>query len=205
MLEEIKKTLMSGGEELKKLVEEALSKGIGPSSILNEALIPGMEELGEKFARKEIFVPELLFAARSMMEAIKVLEPHLAKNVEKGKGGKGRVVLGTVKGDIHSIGKNLVSIMMRGIGFEVEDIGVDIPPSDFVKKSEGADIVGLSCLMTTSLPYLEKTVKALKERGKRVIVGGAVVTSSFAERIGADAYAPDAATAAMKAKEILGR
>jgi len=199
MIEKIKKALIEG-EDIKGLVEEAL-KNTDAHKILNEALIPAMEELGEKFSRKEVFVPELLFAARSMMGALEVLEPYIAgKDVQ----GKGRVLLGTVKGDIHSIGKNLVSMMMRSVGFEVEDAGVDIPPEEFLKRSEGFDIVGLSCLLTTSLPFLEETVRLLKEKGKRVIVGGAVVTRSFAEKIGADAYAPDAGAAAMIAKNLVG-
>lgn len=165
-----------------------------------------MTLVGEQFQKQEIFVPEVLLAARAMLAGMEVLEPLLIKEkVEP----KGKVALGTVQGDIHSIGKNLVGIMLKGAGFEVKDLGVDVSPQKFVGATqEGAEMVCMSCLLTTSLPFLKATLQALQEMGMRekvkVMVGGAVVTPRYATEIGADGYAPNAALAAEKAKELLG-
>jgi len=205
MLDEIKQKLMDGNHEaLQNLVKQALDGGTSAADILNDGLLKGMEVVGERFKNKEIFVPEVLFSARAMLQVLELLDPQLA--AQGGGEPKGKVVIGTVKGDVHNVGKNLVGIMFRGTGLEVIDIGVDVPGEKFVKVSaeEEADFVALSCLLTTSLPQIEETVRVLKEKGKKVMIGGAVVTPAFAEKIGADAYAADAGSAAQEAKKLLG-
>ncbi len=206
MMQEIQKKLIEGDNEaLKTLVKDALDDGVLAGDILNDGLLKGMEIIGERFKNKEIFVPEVLFAARAMLQVLNILEPRLA---EQGGGeAKGKVVIGTVKGDVHNVGKNLVGIMFRGTGLDVIDIGVDVPVEKFVDESDSqeADFVALSCLLTTSLPQMEETVRALKEKGRKVMIGGAVVTAAFAEKIGADAFAADAGSAAQEAARLLGR
>jgi 5-methyltetrahydrofolate--homocysteine methyltransferase len=206
MLEEIKNKLIDGDNEaLQTIVKKALDEGASAADILNEGLLKGMEIIGEKFKNKEVFVPEVLFAARAMLQVLDILDPHLA--AQGGGEAKGKVVIGTVKGDVHNVGKNLVGIMFRGTGLEVIDIGVDAPVEKFVEafEKEKSDFVALSCLLTTSLPQMEETVRSLKEKGSRVMIGGAVVTTAFAESVGADAYAPDAGSAAQEAKRLTGR
>jgi 5-methyltetrahydrofolate--homocysteine methyltransferase len=188
-------------------VQAALADGVPAETILKEALIPGMEEAGDLFARGEYFVPELLFSARAMSSAVEAMRPQLVKG---GYEPAGKVVMGTVQGDLHDIGKKLVSMMLEGCGFEVVDLGTDVPPERFVEvtKESGAKLVGLSTLLTTMLPAMETTIRALREADfadpVHVIVGGAPVTESYAQQIGADGYAPDASSATTLARRLLG-
>lgn len=207
ILEAIKENLIQGqAPKVKELIQQALAEGISPNKILDDGLIGAMSIVGEGFQKKEMYVPEVLLAARAMLSGMEVLEPILASaGVER----KGKVVLGTVQGDIHSMGKNLVGIMLRGAGFEVNDLGVDIPPEKFVDAAkEGTQMVCLSCLLTTSLPFMQSTLEALAAAGLRdkikTMVGGPLVTQGYADKIGADGYAPNAAAAVDKAKELLG-
>lgn len=186
-----------------ELVKSLLAAGTSPEAVLNEGLIAVMSRVGERFQAKEVYVPEVLLAARAMLAGMEALEPAL---VEAGVERQGKVVLGTVKGDIHNIGKNLVGIMLKGAGFEVNDLGVDVPPQRFVEAAQaGAQLVCMSALLTTSMPMMKTTLQALRQAGLKVktMVGGAVVTQSHADSIGADGYAPDAASAAIKARELL--
>jgi 5-methyltetrahydrofolate--homocysteine methyltransferase len=186
---------------------DALAEEVPAETILNEALIAGMEEVGDLFARSEYFVPELLFSARAMSAALDVLRPAL---VGSGYEPIGKVIMGTVQGDLHDIGKRLVGVMLEGIGFEVLDLGSNVAPQRFTEaaKESGARLVGLSSLLTTTLPAMEETVRAFRkaelEGEVRVMVGGAPVTESFAQQIGADGYAPDASSAAVLARRLVG-
>jgi len=186
---------------------EALARNVPAETILRDALIPGMEEVGDLFARGEYFVPELLFSARAMSAAVEAMRPELVKG---GYEPAGKVVMGTVKGDLHDIGKRLVSMMLEGCGFEVVDLGADVAPERFVEaaRESGAKLVGLSTLLTTMLPAMAATVRAIRQGGLgdtvRVMVGGAPVTESFAQQIGADGYADDASSAAALARRLVG-
>jgi 5-methyltetrahydrofolate--homocysteine methyltransferase len=188
-------------------VRAALADDIPAETILKEALIPGMEKAGDLFARGEYFVPELLFAARAMSSAVEAMRPQLVKG---GYEPAGKVVMGTVQGDLHDIGKKLVSMMLEGCGFEVVDLGTDVPPERFVEVAQesGARLVGLSTLLTTMLPAMETTVRALRQAKLtdpvHIMVGGAPVTESYAQQIGADGYAPDASSATALARRLLG-
>ncbi|MDD7741078.1 MAG: corrinoid protein [Fusicatenibacter sp.] len=204
IIEEICDFLQKGrAKNVKKLVEEALEQGMDPKVILNEGLLNGMMIVGGKFKRNEVFVPEVLVAARAMNVGLSILEPRL---VEVGNEPIGKAVIGTVKGDLHDIGKNLVAMMMKGAGFEIHDLGTDVDAETFIAKAEevGADVICMSALLTTTMPNMQNVVDALKEKGLRdkyiVMVGGAPVNESFAEQIGADYYTADAATAAETAK-----
>jgi len=192
-------------DEVERLVKEALDEGVPPAQILNEGLIAGMSVVGEKFKNNEFYVPEVLIAARAMNAGMAILEPILT---QAGMEPVATVAIGTVKGDLHDIGKNLVAMMLKGGGFKVVDLGIDCAPEKFVKAAqEGAKIIGMSALLTTTMPQMEVTIKALKEAGLedvKVMVGGAPVTQKYADEINADGYAPDAATAVDKAKELLG-
>ena len=187
------------------LVQEALDEGNAPIDILNQGMIDAMSIVGEKFKKNEIFVPEMLIAAKAMKKGVEVLKPLLAAGAA---GALGKVVIGTVAGDLHDIGKNLVAMMIESAGFEVIDLGVDVPVEKFIvaAKEEGVKIVACSALLTTTMPALEATVAALNALENRaaikVMVGGAPITQEFADKVGADAYTPDAATAAKKAKEL---
>ena len=185
-------------------VAEAIDAGFAPEEILNK-MIGAMDVVGEKFKNGEIFVPEMLIAAKAMNKGVEVLKPHLASGAA---GALGKVVIGTVAGDLHDIGKNLVAMMIESAGFEVIDLGVDVPVEKFVAaaEEEGVVIVACSALLTTTMPALEATVGALKASGKayKVMVGGAPITQEFADKVGADAYTADAASAAKKAKELVG-
>lgn len=194
-------------EKVKELTKNAIADGMDVATILDDGLIAGMGVIGEQFERKDAYVPELLLAARAMRAGMELLEPLL---VSSGVEPKGKVVLGTVKGDVHNIGKDLVGIMLKGAGFDIIDLGVDVPPEKFsevVGKGE-VGIVGISGLLTTTLPFMKTTIEALDAAGLRkrvkVMIGGAVVTQDYADRIGADAYAANAAEAVSKAKELLG-
>ena len=186
---------------------DALAEEVPAETILNEALIAGMAEVGDLFARSEYFVPELLFSARAMSAALDVLRPAL---VGSGYEPIGKVIMGTVEGDLHDIGKRLVGVMLEGSGFEVLDLGSNVASQRFTEaaKESGARLVGLSSLLTTTLPAMEETVRAFRkaelEGEVRVMIGGAPVTESFAQQIGADGYAPDASSAAVLARRLVG-
>ncbi|MBL7171052.1 MAG: corrinoid protein [Candidatus Omnitrophica bacterium] len=189
------------------LVKEAIAEGIAPKDILEKGLIAGMSAVGKKFKINEIFVPEVLIAAKAMQAGLTVLEPLLA---ESGVKPVAKVVIGTVKGDLHDIGKNLVAMMFRGTGFSVLDLGIDVPPERFIKsaEAENAPIIAISSLLTTSMPSMKDTVELLKKKGSaariKIIIGGAPVTQEYADEIKADGYAPDASSAVDKVKELLG-
>jgi len=207
-LKEIADNLIEGeADKVGELIQAAIDKGIGVEKILNEGLIVGMTVVGQQFKKEEIFLPEVLFAARAMKAGLELLEPLL---LSIGTASKGKVVLGTVKGDVHDIGKNLVAVMLKGAGFEVIDIGVDTPAERFIEaaREQGARLIGMSALLGTTMQNMQTTITALEEAGLKgqikTMIGGAIVTQSFADKIGADGYAPDAASAVDKAKELLG-
>jgi corrinoid protein of di/trimethylamine methyltransferase len=187
-------------------VQEALDEGCDPNAVL-DAMISAMDVVGENFKNGTIFVPEMLVSAKAMKKGVEVLKPHLASGAA---GALGKVIIGTVAGDLHDIGKNLVAMMIESAGFEVIDLGVDVPIEKFVSTVEAnpdVKIVGCSALLTTTMPALEATVAALNaapfRKNIKVMVGGAPITQEFADKIGADAYTPDAASAAKKAKELV--
>lgn len=207
IIEEMSQFLQKGrAKNVKALVEQALEEGMDPKIILNEGLLSGMMIVGRKFKNNEVFVPEVLVAARAMNAGLTVLEPKL---VEVGNEPIGKAVIGTVKGDLHDIGKNLVAMMLKGAGFEVIDEGVDVDADTFIDKAEevGADVICMSALLTTTMPNMQDCIERLSERGLRekyiVMIGGAPVNDSFARQIGADYYTPDAATAAEVAKDAV--
>lgn len=186
-------------------VKAALDAGVPAEAILKEALISAMAEVGRLFEENEYFVPEMLVSARAMQSGLTLLKPLLA---ESGAEPAGRVVIGTVKGDLHDIGKNLVAMMLEGAGFEVIDLGTDVSPEKFVKAvvDNKASIIGMSALLTTTMPSMSTTIKALEEAGIRdqvkVMIGGAPVTDGFAKQVGADGYSPDASSAVRLAKSL---
>jgi 5-methyltetrahydrofolate--homocysteine methyltransferase len=204
-LEALAEAVIGGDQKAAELTKAALDEGVGPESILEEGLIAGMNTVGERFKAGEFYIPEVLIAARAMKMAMEILEPKL---VEAGVEPLGKAVIGTVKGDLHDIGKNLVMMMLKGAGFEVTDAGTDVSAEDFVAKAKesGAQIVGLSALLTTTMSMMEKTIQSIKEAGlaAKVMIGGAPVTQNFADKIGADGYAPDAASAVDLAKSLIG-
>ena len=187
-------------------VQATLDAGVAASDILNKGCIAAMAEVGRLFEEGEMFVPEMLIAARAMQAGMNILKPHLAEGeiVSAGK-----VVIGTVAGDLHDIGKNLVGMMMEGAGFEIVDLGTDVKPEAFVGvvRQHAPDLIGMSALLTTTMPAMKATIEALEEAGLRdrvkVVIGGAPVTQAYADQVGADGYAPDASSAARKAKELL--
>ena len=207
LFEQISAKLIAGQlDDVAKLTQEAVDKGNGAQDILEKGLLAGMDVVGQRFKANDMFIPEVLRCAQCMHGAMEILRPLLA---ESGAEALGKVVIGTVKGDLHDIGKNLVSMMFNGAGFEVNDIGVDKDPAAFVTavKESSANIVGLSALFTTTMPQMAATVKAIEEAGIRqqvkIMVGGAPVTQAFAEENGADAYTSNAASAVDKAKELI--
>jgi 5-methyltetrahydrofolate--homocysteine methyltransferase len=189
-----------------EITSSALAEGIGHESILNDGLIAGMNIIGERFKNNEVYIPEVLMAAIAMKSAMEVLEPRL---IEAGVEPIGKAAVGTVQGDLHDIGKNLVVMMLKGAGFEVIDLGVNVSAQVFVEKAKetNAKIIGMSALLTTTMPSMEKTVKAVKQAGLAVktMIGGAPVTQAYADKIGADGYAPDAASAVDLAKSLIGK
>ena len=196
--------------DINKAVEEtkkALDAGTDVQDILDKGLISPMDEVGARFASGKMFVPQMLRSAKAMQECMALIQPFFQ---EQDINFKGKIVIGTVKGDLHDIGKNLVSMMMEGAGFTVIDIGVDIPADVFVEKVKetGADILAMSALLSTTMPGMKATIEALQNAGLRekvkVMIGGAPVSDSFAGQIGADSYAPDAGSAVIEAKKILG-
>ena len=206
LLNEISENLQRGKAKIvKELVQKAVDEGIEPAVILNEGLLAGMNVIGEKFKTNEVYVPEVLVAARAMNMGVGVLKPLLA---EAGVQAAGRVCIGTVQGDLHDIGKNLVKLMFEGKGLEVIDLGTDVSPETFVNtaKNEGCQIIACSALLTTTMGVMADVVKAAEAAGIRdnvkIMIGGAPVTEEYCKQIGADAYTPDAASAADKALEF---
>lgn len=207
LLKDIAEELIQGHvERTVELTQRALDEGTPPREVLESGLIAGMSVVGVRFREGEMFVPEVLLSGRAMQKAMEILSPFLGEGAEARVG---KVVIGTVKGDLHDIGKNLVAMMLEGAGFEVKNLGVDVDADRFVEavKTEGADIVAISALLTTTMYGMKETIEALKEAGLRdrvkIMVGGAPVTEDFARDIGADAYAYNAASAVDKAKEIV--
>jgi methylmalonyl-CoA mutase cobalamin-binding domain/chain len=202
------KTLTGNGPAVLDLTRTGLSQGLGPETLLYEALIPALEEVGARFERGDFFVPEMLIAGKAMAGALEILRPLLA---ETGAEAIGTVVMGTVKGDVHDIGKNLVNIMFEGAGFQVIDLGVQVAPEKFVDavRTHKPDIVGFSAFLTTTMPMFKANINALTKAGLRdqvmVMVGGAPVTQEYADVVGADGYAADASAAVVKAKELIRR
>lgn len=195
-------------ETIKKLVTQALAEGVGAQSILDRGLLPGMQVVGDRFKAGEMFIPEVLLVARAMRAGMEILRPALT---EKEGQATGTVVIGTVQGDLHNIGKNLVAMMLEGAGFRVIDLGIDVKPQAFVKavSQHKPDIVALSALLSTTMLRMADTINALKEanmrEGVKIMAGGAPVTEEFVKNIGADGYASNAGAAVDKAKELLGR
>jgi len=207
-LSALAENLINGkANEVKELTQKALDDGVAPGEILNSGLIKGMNVVGERFKNNEFYVPEVLIAARAMHAGMDILKPKL---IESGVQPIGTVLLGTVKGDLHDIGKNLVAMMLEGAGFEVIDLGIDVPPEKFVQavEEQGGDVIAMSALLTTTMTQMKTTLEALEEAGVKgkvkTLIGGAPVTQNYADEIGADGYARDAASAADKAKELLG-
>jgi len=207
-LKEIADSLIKGkAPEVKELVKKALDEGVEVEKILNEALVAGMDVVGKKFQANEFYIPEMLIAARAMKAGMEIIRPILIQEDIKSQG---TVALGTVKGDLHDIGKNLVGMMLEGAGFEVIDMGVDVAPEKFIQtaKEKKAHLIGLSALLTTTMVGMKDVIKALKEAGLdskvKVMIGGAPLTRDYADEIGADGYAPDAASAVDEARKLLG-
>ncbi|MCX7615384.1 MAG: corrinoid protein [Clostridiales bacterium] len=194
-------------KNVKDLIEQALLNGLSAESILQDALLPAMDTIGEKFKSGELFIPHVLMAAKAMKAGMELLHPHL---VSGNSMSKGTVVLGTVKGDLHDIGKNLVKMMMEGKGLTVIDLGVDVPAEKFITSAieNGASIIGCSALLTTTMPEMKKVVEQVKQKNLsnkiKVMIGGAPVTQDYCDSINADIYTPDAATAAEEALKAIG-
>ena len=208
LLQEMASNLYNGEEEkVASLVRQALDQGMAPGTILSDGLIAGMDEVGKDFKADVLYMPEVLVAARAMQAGMDVLRPLLA---ESDVTGAGKYLIGTVEGDLHDIGKNLVRMMLEGAGFQTVDLGKDVKPEAFVAavREHQPNILGLSALLTTTMPAMKTTIEALEEAGLRdsvkIMVGGAPVTATFAEEIGADAYAPDAASAVDVARNLTG-
>ena len=199
-------TLVGNAPEVLNLTRQGLELGLGPETLLYEALIPSLEEVGARFERGDFFVPEMLIAGKAMAGALEILRPLLA---ETGAETMGKIVMGTVKGDVHDIGKNLVNIMFEGAGFEVIDLGVQVAPEKFLDaiREHQPDIVGFSAFLTTTMPMFKANINALQKAGMRdqviVMVGGAPVTQEYADVVGADGYASDASAAVVRAKELI--
>ncbi len=208
LLGQIAENLIRGkAPEVKGLVQQAIESGLGAQEILNQGLVAGMAVVGDKFKKNEFYVPEVLIAARAMKAGMELLRPLL---VAAGVEPKASVAIGTVKGDLHDIGKNLVAMMLEGAGFRIIDLGVNVTPEKFVAavQEQQADLVAMSALLTTTMGSMKTTIEALEEAGVRdsvkVMVGGAPLTQSFADEIGADGYSPDAASAVDLANSLVG-
>ena len=208
LIEEIRQAVIDGQAKIVvPKVEEALAQGLTPEAILHEGLIDAMQEVGRLFEEGEYFVPEMLIAARAKKAALAILQPLL---VDQGVEPLGRIAIGTVKGDLHDIGKSLVAMMLEGAGFEVVDLGVDVAPERFIEEvQKGANVVAMSALLTTTMPNMKTTIEAIEAAGLRaqaiILVGGAPVTHAYAKEIGADGYAPDASSAVRVARELTGK
>ena len=208
ILEQIASNLYNGEDEVvADLVQQGLDQEVSPAELLNGGLIAGMDEVGRDFKAGDLYVPEVLIAARAMRAGMSILRPLLA---EGDVPSAGKYIVGTVRGDLHDIGKNLVKMMLEGAGFETIDLGTDVSPDEFVAavREHQPQIVGMSALLTTTMPGMKATIEGLEEAGLRdtvkIMVGGAPLTAAFAEQIGADAYAPDAATAVDVARSLVG-
>jgi len=208
LFEKMAEKLIAGKEdEVKSLTQEALDKGAAARDILDNGLLAGMDVVGQRFKAGDMFIPEVLLCARCMHGAMDIIKPLLS---EGDAAGMGTYLIGTVEGDLHDIGKNLVSMMLQGAGFQVIDLGTNITAQQFVDavKEHQPDILGMSALLTTTMPRMEETIQALKEAGVRdglkIMAGGAPVTQDFVEKIGGDAYGANAASATEKAKELVG-
>ena len=206
ILEQMAADLMKGkANDVKAAVQQALDDGIEPGSILTDGLLSGMGVIGERFKKNEVYVPEVLIAARAMKAGMEILQPQLAAS---GVEPRGTAVVGTVKGDLHDIGKNLVCMMLEGAGFKVCDIGIDVDPEKFVAeaKANNADVIGVSALLTTTMTNMKAVVDAVKasDATAKVMIGGAPVSQAFCDEIGADGYAADAASAADLASSFVG-
>jgi 5-methyltetrahydrofolate--homocysteine methyltransferase len=204
---ELQEAIIKGKRDaVEPLIRQALSEGLNPEEIMNHILIPAMDVVGEQFSRNEIFLPEMMIAARAMNIGLDILRPML---IAKGVSSRGKVIIGTVKGDIHDVGKNIVSMILQGAGYEVMDLGIDVPPEKFIGaiNQYQPKFVLMSALITLTMSMMEDTIKALKKAGVRdkvkVGVGGAPLTQSFADRIGADFYGKDARAAVIKCNEYL--
>ena len=208
LLGKMAESLIAGKvDEVTELTKEALDGGSSPQDILEQGLLAGMEVVGKRFKANEMFIPEVLRCAKCMHGAMEILRPLL---VEAGVKTAGTFVIGTVKGDLHDIGKNLVGMMFEGAGFKVVDLGIDLEPQEFIDalKEHKATLLGMSALLTTTMPKMGETINAIKEAGIRdqikIMIGGAPVTAEYAKEVGADAYASNAASAVDKGKELLG-
>ncbi|NLC56111.1 MAG: cobalamin-binding protein [Armatimonadetes bacterium] len=208
LLESLAQFVIEGNaQKAKETTDEALATGVPVADIINKGLVAGMQVVGQKFKCNEFYIPEVLIAARAMKQSMEKLRPLIA---DSGIQPVGKVAIGTVQGDLHDIGKNLVGMMLEGAGFEVIDLGTDVSPATFVEavRERGVGAIGLSALLTTTMPAMKETIAALQEAGYRdqvkVIVGGAPLTQAYADEIGADGYAPDAASAVDTAKALLG-
>jgi 5-methyltetrahydrofolate--homocysteine methyltransferase len=208
LLGKMAESLIAGKiDEVVDLTKEALDGGAAPADILDQGLLAGMDVVGQRFKAEEMFIPEVLRCAKCMHSAMEILRPLLA---ETGAESIGTLIIGTVKGDLHDIGKNLVGMMFEGAGFNVVDLGIDKEPQVFVDaiKEHNAKLIGMSALLTTTMPKMGETINAIKEAGVRdqvkILVGGAPITAAFAEEIGADGYASNAASAVEKGKELIG-
>ena len=208
LIQEIYDGIIDGQAPLvSQKVQQALDSDVDPAAILNQGMIAAMAEVGKRFEEGEYFVPEMLIAARAMQAGLALLKPRLQQTDLRSSG---KVVIGTVKGDLHDIGKNLVAMMLEGAGFEIVDLGTDVSPDKFVTaaREHQADLVAMSALLTTTMPNMKVTIDALQTAGLRqqvkVIIGGAPITESFARQVGADGYAPDASRAVALAKSLMG-
>jgi len=204
-LEALAESIIKGDQNAAvELTRTALDDGTAAKSILDDGLIAGMDVVGVRFKKNEVYIPEVLIAARAMKMAMQILEPALSK---AGVEPIGKFLIGTAQGDLHDIGKNLVAMMLKGAGFEVIDLGVDVGPEKFIEQAKATNVqlIGMSALLTTTMPGMEKTIKALREAGisAKVMVGGAPVTQGYADKIGADGFAADAATAVDVAKSLV--
>ena len=207
LLKQMQTDLYNGDmDAVEAATRKAIDDGMSPKEILDDGLIAGMDVVGRDFKAGDLFIPEVLLCARAMHAGLEILRPLLARS---GVPAQGKLVIGTVAGDLHDIGKNLVSMMFQGAGFEVIDLGTDVPPEKFVEavRAENADLVGMSALLTTTMPSMKATIDALIQAGLRdkvkVLIGGAPVTAEYSEAIGADGFAPDAGAAVDAARELL--
>lgn len=207
LLDEMNTSIIEGDrDKVEELTRQALEQGIEVKAILNEGMIGAMDVVGQRFESGEMFIPEMIVAGESMTRGLNILRPLFK---ESGIKPQGTVVIGTVKGDVHSIGKSLASMMMEGAGFKIIDLGVNVSPEQFVNsaREERAQLVGMSALLTTTMPLMKATIDALKEAGLldkvKTLIGGAPITQEYADKIGADGYAPDAATGVKKVKELV--
>jgi 5-methyltetrahydrofolate--homocysteine methyltransferase len=206
ILDELRAAMVDGQAKLAAAkVSEGLAEGMDAGTLLRDGLIAGMAEVGHLYENGEIFVPEMLVAARAMTAALQVLKPHL---VDEGVESSGKVAIGTTQGDLHDIGKNLVAMMLEGSGYEIVDLGVDVPADKFIQAiREGASVVAMSALLTTTMTNMQTAIEAIKEAGLRdqvrIIIGGAPITKAYADEIGADGYAEDASSAVRLVKKVL--